>query len=275
MIEAGKYYLVMGLLDPDSIAYHIGKTIESHGGKVIYTVQNDIIKRRFLDRASALTDEERAKLDFRYCDITDIEQVKELFGSIAPLAGIVHSIAFANPRTSLGAEFHTDAIDDLKLAHHISCVSLATVLKYGAPCMEEGGSVVALTFDTTHVYPCYNWMGVQKAALEALVRALARRHGRDNIRVNALSAGPLATKAATKIPGFENMIHMWDAASPLKWDIVKDKQAVADGVAFLLSPYAAKITGHTLVVDGGAAIMAGTLCDWERPGGPPTSEIQY
>jgi len=275
MIEAGKYYLVMGLLDPDSIAYHIGKTIESQGGKVIYTVQNDIIKRRFLDRASALTDEEREKLDFRYCDITDIEQVKELFGSIAPLAGIVHSIAFANPRTSLGAEFHTDAIDDLKLAHHISCVSLATILKYGAPCMEAGGSVVALTFDTTHVYPCYNWMGVQKAALEALVRALARRHGRDNIRVNAVSAGPLETKAATKIPGFVNMIDMWDASSPLKWDISKDKQAVADGVAFLLSPYAAKITGHTLVVDGGAAIMAGPLCDWERPGGPPTSEVHY
>lgn len=275
MIEAGKYYLVMGLLDPDSIAYHIGKTIESLGGKVIYTVQNDIIKRRFLDRASALTDEEREKLDFRYCDITDIEQVKELFGSIAPLAGIVHSIAFANPRTSLGAEFHTDAIDDLKLAHHISCVSLATILKYGAPCMEAGGSVVALTFDTTHVYPCYNWMGVQKAALEALVRALARRHGRDNIRVNAVSAGPLETKAATKIPGFVNMIDMWDASSPLKWDISKDKQAVADGVAFLLSPYAAKITGHTLVVDGGAAIMAGPLCDWERPGGPPTSEVHY
>lgn len=138
--------------------------------------------------------------------------------------------------------------------------------------MQDGGSVVALTFDTTHVYPCYNWMGVEKAALEALVRALARRHGRDHIRVNAVSAGPLATKAATKIPGFENMIHMWDAASPLKWDIVNDKQAVADGVAFLLSPFAAKITAHTLVVDGGAAVTAPPLLDWERPDGPPMPE---
>lgn len=269
MIEAGKYYLVMGLLDPDSIAFHIGKNIESMGGKVIYTVQNDIIKRRFLDRASALTDAERETLDFRFCDITDIEQVKELFGSIAPLSGIVHSIAFANPRTLLGPEFHTDSMEDVKMAHHISCASLATVLKYGAPIMEDGGSVVALTFDTRHVYPCYNWMGVQKAALEALVRALARRHGRDNVRVNAVSAGPLATKAATKIPGFENMIDMWAASCPLEWNISKDKKAVADGVAFLLSPYAAKITGHTLVIDGGASIIAGGLCDWERPEGPP------
>jgi meromycolic acid enoyl-[acyl-carrier-protein] reductase len=273
MIEAGKYYLVMGLLDPESIAFHIGKTIESLGGKVIYTVQNDIIKRRFLDRSSGISDEDRAKLEFRYCDITDIDQVRELFGSIGPLAGIVHSIAFANPRTLLGPEFHTDAMEDIKLAHHISCASLATVLKYGGPCLKDGGSVVALTFDTSHVYPCYNWMGVEKAALEALVRALARRHGRDNIRVNAVSAGPLATKAATKIPGFENMIHMWENSCPLHWDISKDKQGVADGVAFLLGPYAAKITGQTLVIDGGASIIAGTLLDWERPGGPPPPEM--
>lgn len=269
MIENGKHYLVMGLLDPDSIAYYVGKTIESMGGKVIYTVQNDIIKRRFLDRAAAISDEERTKLDFRYCDVTDIDQVRELFNSISPLSGIVHSLAFANPRTLLGEEFHTDAMEDVKMAHHVSCASLATVLKYGAPRMEKGGSVVSLTFDTRHVYPCYNWMGVEKAALEALVRALARRHGRDNIRVNAVSAGPLETKAATKIPGFVNMINMWAASCPLNWDIANDKQAVADGVAFLLGPYAAKITGHTLVIDGGASIIAGGLCEWERPGGRP------
>lgn len=264
MIEPGKTYLVMGLLDPESIAYLTGKTIEAMGGKVIYTVQNDVIKRRFLDRAQSLSEEERKSIDFRYCDITDPGQVEEVFCDIGPLGGIVHSIAFANPRTLLGEEFHTDAIDDVKMAHHISCASLATVLKYGMPNMKDGGSVVAMTFDTTQVYPCYNWMGVQKAALEALMRALARRHGRDNIRVNCVSAGPLETKAATKIPGFENMIHMWDASSPLHWDIKKDKQAVANAVAFLLGPYAAKITGHTLVVDGGASIVAGQLCDFER-----------
>ncbi len=124
--------------------------------------------------------------------------------------------------------------------------------------------MVALTFDTSRIYPYYNWMGVEKAALEALVRALARRHGRDHIRVNAVSAGPLHTKAASKIPGFGGMTDLWSQASPLPWDTVRDKQAVANAVTFLLSPLAEKITGQTLVVDGGASIIAGQLCEFER-----------
>lgn len=263
MIEAGKTYLVMGLLDPDSLAYAIGTTIESMGGRVIYTVQNDIIKRRFLDRSSSLSDEDRQKLDFRFCDITNEAEIEALFRDVGTLSGIVHSIAFANPRKLLGEEFHTDAIDDIKLSHHISCVSLASVLRHATPNLAAGGSVVAMTFDTSRVYPFYNWMGVQKAALEALARALARRHGRDNIRVNTVSAGPLETKAATKIPGFGGMTELWNAASPLAWDTVRDKQAVANAVIFLLGPYAAKITGQTLVVDGGASIVAGELQPFE------------
>jgi len=265
MIERGKNYLVMGLLDPESIAYAIGRTIQALGGQVVYTVQNDIVKRRFLDRADSLSEKDRSEIDFRYCDVTDDGQVKSLFESIGPLAGVVHSIAFANPRTLLGEEFHTDAVDDIKLSHHISCISLATVLRHAAPCLVGGGAVVALTFDTTRVYPFYNWMGIQKAALEALVRALARRHGRDLIRVNAVSAGPLDTKAASKIPGFGGMTELWNQSSPLPWDTCRDKQSVANAVAFLLGPYAEKITGQTLVVDGGASIIAGQLCDFERP----------
>ncbi|MBT3191697.1 MAG: SDR family oxidoreductase, partial [Verrucomicrobia bacterium] len=164
MIETDKTYLVMGLLDPDSLAYSIGTTIQSMGGNVIYTVQNEVFKRRFLDRAGALTDAERDRIDFRFCDITDDAQVKALFEDVGPLAGIVHSIAFANPRTCLGEEFHTEAVDDVLLSHHISCVSLATVLRHAQSNLTGGGSVVSLSFDTKHVYPFYNWMGVQKAA---------------------------------------------------------------------------------------------------------------
>lgn len=264
MIESGGQYVVMGLLDADSLAYAIGRTLRAYGGDVVFTVQNDVFKRRFLDSSRGLSDDERAALNLRFCDVTVENEVRDLFAGLGPVRGVVHSIAYANPRTCLGEEFHTDAVEDIKLSHHISCVSLATVARYAVPAMSGGGALVALSFDTSRVYPHYNWMGVQKAALEALVRALARRHGRDRVRVNAVSAGPLWTKAASKIPGFGQLSEFWSAASPLPWDGREDKQAVADAVAFLLGPHSAKITGQILPVDGGASIVGGTLLDFEK-----------
>jgi enoyl-[acyl-carrier protein] reductase I len=263
MIEAGKTYLVMGLLDPDSIAYAIGSAIVRHGGHVIYSIQNELLKRRYLDSSKKLTAVEKAGLDLRYCDVSAEEEVRRLFENIGPLAGVVHSLAYANPATCLGEEFHTDAIIDIQKSYHVSCISLATVARHAAPHI-HGGSLVTLSFDTSHAYALYNWMGVHKAALEALVRALARRHGRDLIRVNAVSAGPLATTASSKIPGFDHLQAMWRESSPLPWDPVRDKQAVADAVLFLLGPHARMITGQVLAVDGGAAIIGGRLMDHER-----------
>ena len=124
---------------------------------------------------------------------------------------------------------------------------------------------MALTFDTSRVYPFYNWMGVHKAALEAVTRALARRHGQDLVRVNAVSAGPLASKAASKIPGFGKFDTIWGASSPLPWNTVEDKEAVADAAVFLLGPMARKITGQILYVDGGANIITGELQPFELP----------
>jgi enoyl ACP reductase len=264
MIEKGKTYLVMGLLDPHSIAYAIGRSIEQFGGKVIYTMQNEVLKRRFLDGSKLLSPAEKAAIDYRFCDVTNDESVKTLFDGLGPLAGVVHSVAFANPKTCLGTEFHTDAVADIMKSYHISCVSLATVAKYAVPHMPEGGALVTLSFDTRHVYPLYNWMGVHKAALEALARTLARRHGRDGVRVNIVSAGPLVTTAASKIPDFEHIGKLWMQTSPLPWDPMADKQAVAETVVFLLSPHARRITGHTLPVDGGAAIMGGPMMEHER-----------
>jgi enoyl-[acyl-carrier protein] reductase I len=255
----------MGLLDQDSIAFAIGSLIERLGGKVVYTVQNERVKKIFIDSPrSRLTEAEKAALNIRYCDITLQDEVAGLFQRLGEIRGVVHSIAYANPKTCLGPEMHTDAIEDIKLAHHVSCVSLATVARYAQPAMPHGGSLVAMTFDTRHVFPFYNWMGVQKAALEALVRALARRHGKDNLRINAVSAGPLATMAASKIPGFTAMSDVWNQASPLPWDPVNDKLEVANAVVYLLGPYARKITGQVLYVDGGASIMGGPLLEHER-----------
>lgn len=269
MIEPGKRYVVMGLLDAESIAYAIGKRIEALGGDVVFTVQNERMKRIFLDGSrGTLSPAERDSLNIRYCDITIEEEVRTLFEHLAPVAGVVHSIAYANPKTCLGEEFHTDAVDDILTSHHISCVSLATVARHAAPAMPDGGAIVAMTFDSAHAFPFYNWMGVQKAGLEALVRALARRHGRDLVRVNAVSAGPLWTKAASKIPGFGQMSSVWNRTSPLPWDHRTDRNAVADAVAFLAGNRSTKITGQILTVDGGASVVRGYLLDHERAASP-------
>lgn len=265
MIESGKSYVVMGLLNSDSIAFAIGRVIEQYGGKVIYTVQNERLKRIFFDRSKDLTPDQIAALDIRYCDVTVEEELKTFFGGLGEIAGVVHSIGYANPKTCLGPEFHTDAIEDVKTAFHISAVSLASVARHAYPHMPTGGSIVTLTFESRFAFPHYNWMGVNKAALEAIVRALARRHGKDLIRVNAVSAGPVATKAATSIPHFDMLANTWQKISPLPWNVYEEKTEVAHAAAFLLGPLSKKITGQTIYVDGGASIIGGEMTPEERP----------
>lgn len=272
MIQKDATYVVMGLLDADSIAYAIGQEIQKWGGKVVYTVQNERMKKIFFDRNNRMTPEELARLEIRFCDVTVECDVCRFFKELGPIAGVVHSIGFANPKTCLGEEFHTDAIEDIKLAFHISCVSLATIVRYAYPHMKDGGSVVALTFESRVAFPYYNWMGVNKAALEATVRALARRHGKDLIRINAVSAGPVATKAAKSIPHFAALSRHWNRTSPLPWDVHGEKDEVANAAAFLLGPYSKKITGQVLYVDGGASIIGGEMMPHERHHAQPAEE---
>jgi enoyl-[acyl-carrier protein] reductase I len=265
MVQKDGLYVVMGLLDADSIAYAIGQEIQRWGGKVIYTVQNERLKRIFFDRSDKLTVEEKNALRIEFCDVTKEVEVHELFERLGPICGVVHSIAFANPKTCLGENIFTNAVDDLKNAFHISCASLATVAHYALPHLKNGGSLLALTFESRRAFPFYNWMGVNKAALEALVRALARQYGHQLVRVNAISAGPLLTKAAKAIPHYSHLARVWRKMSPLPWDVMEDKSEVANAAAFLLGNLSKKITGQVLYVDGGASIVGGDLLPQERP----------
>lgn len=267
MIEQGSTYVVMGLLNTDSIAYAAGKMIEEMGGKVIWTAQNERMKKIFFDRGcKELPQEEKDAMDIRYCDVTIDEEVEALFKDIGEISGVLHSIAYANPKTCLGGEeMYTDAKNDIMNGFHISAASLATVAHFAAPCMKEGGSIVTLSFEAARPFPFYNWMGVNKAALEALVKALARNMGKDYIRVNAVSAGPLTTKAASSIPYFQHLSNTWEQISPLPWDTMEDKSEVANAVVFMLGKYSKKITGQTLFVDGGANFIGGVLMDYEKP----------
>lgn len=266
MIKQGGTYVVMGLLNTDSIAYATGKMIEDLGGKVIYTVQNERLKKIFFDRGcSDLPQEIKDQMDIRYCDVTVENEVRNLFAGIGQIDGVVHSIAFANPKTCLGDKVYTNAFEDIKQGFHISCVSLATVAEFAQEHMGKGGSVVTLSFASQLAFPYYNWMGINKAALEALVRALAREYGREHVRVNAISAGPLSTKAAKSIPHFAHLARTWKKISPMPWDSINDKQEVANAVVFLLGEYSKKITGQTIYVDGGASSVGGELLKHEKP----------
>lgn len=267
MITKNSKYLIMGILNTESIAYSVGKMIEDMGGNVIWTAQNERMKKIFFDRGCKdLSDDEKSSMDFRYCDVTKDKEVKDLFDSVGDINGVLHSIAFANPKTCLGGEvLYTPETQDILQGFHISAASLATVANYAVPKMKQGGSIVTLSFEGQRPFPYYNWMGVNKAALEAVVKTLARNYGKNLIRINAVSAGPLTTKAASSIPYFDHLAKTWDEISPLPWDTIEDKSEVASAVVFLLGMYSKKITGQVVFVDGGANFIGGTLMDYEKP----------
>jgi enoyl-[acyl-carrier protein] reductase I len=265
MIENNATYVVMGLLDVNSIAYYVGELIEELGGNVVYTMQNERMKRLFLERNMRHSEPEKLeKLNIKYCDVTAVEEVERLFNDIGDIAGLCHAIAFTNPKTGLGKEYHTNAFDDLKMGFHISAISLATVTQYAQKHMPKGGGIVSLSFDTSHQYAYYNWMSVNKAALEAVCKGLARRHGKDDVRVNIVSAGPVETRASGAIPGFHEIKETWEKNAPLSWDLIEDKKEVANAVVFLMGKYSKKITGQILHVDGGRSMVGGDLLEHEK-----------
>ena len=252
MLLKDRRILVMGLLDTRSFAWAIGTRAAAEGAEVVYTVQNErfrdtLLRRSF--RSEGLNVDDYTILP---CDVTHDEEIQALFEQIpAPLDGLVHSIAYANPKTCLAETIMEAPRQDALFALEVSAASLVFVAAAAREKFTRGGSIVALTFDSEHVYPNYNWMGVCKAALEATARYLARDLGPQGVRVNSLSAGPQKTMAATHIPGFARISDEWPGRSPVGWDLLEGRHTVADSALYLLSDLSKGVTGELLHVDGG------------------------
>lgn len=250
---SGKNGIVLGVANERSIAWAISRALSDAGARLALTYQGDRLKERVERLATTL---DNAVL--LPCDATDDDQIEQVFEYLREEFGeisfLIHSIAFAN-KDDLSGRYVDTGREGFRVALEVSAYSLLPLVRHAAPLMTEGGSVVAMTFDASQrVYPGYNVMGSAKAALEHAVRQLAAEMGPANIRVNAISAGPLETLAARGITGFRDMRHAHAQKAPLQRNITVEE--VGQTALFLCSNLASGITGAIIPVDAGYHIMA-------------------
>jgi enoyl ACP reductase len=252
---AGRRILITGVLDRNSIAFATARSAQERGAEVILTGFGRT--KRMTERAAAQLPQAAEVLELDVNSLQDIERVRlELDDRWGAIDGLLHAIAYAPP-DALGGDFLTTSLESAVVAYQTSAFSLKSLVAGLLPLLEaaaDGAGVVGLDFDARAAWPSYDWMGVAKAALEAIARYLARELGPREIRVNLVSAGPVETLAAGGIPGFSDLAGVWSETAPLAWD-VEDASPVADAVCFLLSPLARRITAEILHVDGGYHAM--------------------
>ena len=248
----GRTAVVFGVANKRSIAWAIAQSLQQAGARLVITYQNERLEQEAKDLIAALPGSEAFM-----CDVSVDAQIDQLFSQLKSRYGklhtLVHSVAFA-PADELKGEFLATTREGFRIAHDVSVYSLIALARAAAPLMEDGGSVLTLTYyGSTKVVPHYNVMGVAKAALEASVRYLAFDLGPRRIRVNAISAGPVKTLAARGISGFGDMLKAHAERAPLKRNV--DVNEVAETAVFLASDAGAGITGEVLYVDCGYNIM--------------------
>jgi enoyl-[acyl-carrier protein] reductase I len=250
----GRTAVVFGVANKRSIAWAIAQKLHAAGAKIVITYQNERLEQEAKDLIADLPGAE----GFR-CDVSNDAEIDQLFSEFKARFGkihtLVHSVAYA-PADELKNDFLFTTREGFRIAHDVSVYSLIAVTRAAAPLMtdEAGGSVITLTYHgAERVVPKYNVMGVAKAALEATVRYLAADVGRNKIRVNAISAGPIKTLAARGISGLGDMLKTHAERAPLKRNI--DAQEVGDTALFLASDLSAGITGEVIYVDAGYNIM--------------------
>jgi enoyl-[acyl-carrier protein] reductase I len=247
---AGKTGLIVGVANKRSIAWAIAQAASAAGARVALTFQGQRLEENVRDLAEGLSDPLVMPLD-----VTDDGQIARVFEEIdrgfGGLDFVVHGAAFAPPH-ELSQPFTQTTREGFKMALDISAYSLIALSRGALPLMERkgGGSILTLTYlGSERVFPNYNVMGVAKAALESTVRYLAADLGPKNIRVNAISAGPIRTLASAGVSGFMGILQVYRDRAPLRRTV--DTAEVADAAIFLLSDAGRGVTAEVLMVDGG------------------------
>jgi len=252
----GKRGLVTGIANNMSIAWYIAKTLKEQGAELALTYQGEVLHKRIVPLAEEL------ETDFILeCDVKDQSAIDRLFSAIEQRWGkldfIVHAIAFAD-KSELRGRYLDTSLENFLNSMHISCYSVLTLLKGAERLLNPNASFLTLTYlGAEKVIPNYNVMGVAKAALESSVRYLAADVGAQGIRVNAISAGPIKTLAASAIGELKGMLDMHANTAPLRRNT--SQQDVANSALYLLSDLASGVSGEIHYVDCGYNIMGMSL----------------
>ena len=253
MSLSGKLGIVCGVANKRSIAWAIAQAWHKAGARLAFTYQGERLKENVEELAGTFGPDTL----ILPCDVTKDEDIAAVFKTVGQKLGklhlVLHSVAFA-PKDALEGEFVNTSREAFLIAQNISAYSLVALARGALPLMNEGGSILGMSYyGAEKVVPHYNVMGVAKASLEACTRYLAHNLGPKKIRVNCISAGPVNTLAARGIAGFLEMLKHYEAHAPLKRNVVPDELG-ATGV-FLASDGAAAITGQVIYVDCGYQIM--------------------
>ncbi|MFG1606234.1 enoyl-ACP reductase FabI [Actinoplanes sp. NPDC049265] len=243
----GKRVLITGVITDSSIAFATAKIAQEQGATVVLT---GFGRLSLVERIAKRLPVPAPVVEL---DVTSEEHLAALPEKVREhmdgLDGVVHSIAFG-PQSVLGGEFLNAGWADVAKALEVSTYSYKALATACLPLLGGGSSVVGLTFDAAKAWPVYDWMGVAKAGLESASRYLALHLGKQGIRSNLVSAGPLRTMAAKSIPGFVRFEDAWTARAPLGWDL-EDKEPTAKAICALLSDWFPATTGEIVHVDGG------------------------
>jgi len=251
-LMAGKRGLVMGVANDRSIAWAIARAAHAHGAQLAFTYQGEALQKRVQPLAASVGSDIVLP-----CDVTDVASLDAVFDSLGKTWGtldfVVHAIAYSDKEELKGRYLNT-TLENFTKTMHISCFSFTAICQRAAALMPDGGSLLTLTYlGAERVTPHYNVMGVAKAALEASVRYLAEDLGKDRIRVNALSAGPMKTLAASGIGDFRYILKWNELNSPLRRNVTLDD--LGGSGLYLLSDLSSGVTGETHHVDCGYHVV--------------------